>query len=56
MAAVGAWNMRPKDFWRLHPTEFWWLAEAKRMPQRYGSLSEDDAAHLYEMMGYDKDD
>ena len=47
-AAVGQWGLRPKDFWRLTPREVWWLAEAKRPPKMYGSLTESEVRDLYE--------
>ena len=33
----------------MSPLEAWWWIEAKRKPQMVGSLTEDEAHHLYEM-------
>jgi hypothetical protein len=34
----------------MSPTEFWWWLETKMGVNMYGSLSEDDAEGLYQMM------
>lgn len=34
----------------MSPRELWWLLEAKRGPKMVGSLTEDEANQLYEMI------
>jgi hypothetical protein len=34
----------------MHPTELWWLIEAKMPPKRYGLLTENEMADLYDDM------
>lgn len=40
--------MMPDQFWRLHPREFWLIAEARKQPEMYGSMTEDRVRELYE--------
>lgn len=42
--------MTPEQFWRLNPVEFWWMLDARRPRKKYGSLSEDDVAELYDFL------
>ena len=45
-----SWELRPDEFWRMSPQEFWWYVEAKMGVKMYGSLTEDDAESLYQLM------
>jgi hypothetical protein len=42
--------MSAADFWRLDVDSVWWFIEAKMGVKLYGSLTEDDAEELYDMM------
>jgi hypothetical protein len=42
--------LTPGEFWRMSPDEFFWWLEFKMGVNMYGSLSEDDAESLYQMM------
>jgi hypothetical protein len=42
--------MSPADFWCLDSDSVWWYIEAKMGIRMYGSLTEDEAEDLYQMM------
>lgn len=44
------WGMQPEQFWRLAPLEWWWQFDARFVGARYGSLTEDQVAELYEAL------
>lgn len=44
------YNLPPSEFWNMHPDELWWLVEAKLPQKKYGSLTEDEVAEIYEDM------
>lgn len=46
--AVGQWGIQPSEFWAMRVREWWWLYEDKRPRERYGRLSEDQVAELYD--------
>ncbi|MGE0602233.1 MAG: phage tail assembly chaperone [Xanthobacteraceae bacterium] len=52
---MGGFGLSPSEFWRLHPTEFWWLVDSRKPAKRYGSMTEDQVAELYEDTYGDRD-
>ena len=49
-AAVGGGWVSRSEFWAMCPCELWWLIEAKTPPKMVGSLTEDEASELYDMV------
>jgi len=49
-AAVGGGWVSRSEFWAMSPKELWWLLEAKKPLVMVGSLTNDEAIELYEMI------